>query len=356
MAVFIIAEAGVNHNGDMALARGLIDAACAANADAVKFQTFTAEEVTIESAPKANYQMELTRPDESQLDMIRTFQLRREAHFELTAYCAEKGIRFMSSPFDIDSLHFLTDRLHLDILKIPSGELVNGPMLMAAGTSGCDIILSTGMADMAEIETALGVLAYAMTGGDEPAPGAFKAAFDSAEGQDLLRRKVSLLHCTTAYPTPYADVNLRAMHAIKDAFGLRVGYSDHTPGIVVSTAAVAMGAQIIEKHFTLDRSLPGPDHKASLEPDELADRVTQVRQVEAALGNGEKRPCPAEIENTDIARKSLVTTQPIKAGEPFTADNLGIKRPGSGISPMKYWDWLGKPAPRDFDAGVLVSE
>ncbi len=356
MGAFIIAEAGVNHNGDLDLARGLIDAACAAGADAVKFQTFTAEEVTIESAPKAQYQKELTRPDESQLDMIRTFQLSRDAHFGLIGYCRDKGIRFMSSPFDIDSLHFLCRDLALDILKIPSGEVVNGPMLMAAGQSDCDIIMSTGMADLDEIRAALGVLAYAMTGGTAPSPAAFESAFASDAGRAAIEARVSLLHCTTAYPTPYDEVNLRAMQTIADAFGLPVGYSDHTPGTVVSTAAVALGASIIEKHFTLDRTLPGPDHKASLEPNELAALVREIRAVEAALGSAEKSPGPTERENMDIARKSLVTTKPVKAGEAFSTGNLGIKRPGNGISPMRYWEWIGKPAGRDYDAGVLVEE
>lgn len=356
MSVFIIAEAGVNHNGDMNLALELIDAAAESGADAVKFQTFTAEEVTIESAPKAKYQKELTKPDESQLDMIRSFQLSREAHFELIEHCTKAGIRFLSSPFDIPSLHFLYEDLKLDTLKIPSGELINGPMLLAAGRSGCDIILSTGMADMEEIETALGVLAFAMTASGDPDTTACRAAFSGEAGQAALRERVSLLHCTTAYPTPFEDVNLRAMGTIAAAFGLRTGYSDHTPGIVVSTAAAALGAEIIEKHFTLDRTLPGPDHKASLDVDELKNLVTWIRQVDAALGSAEKRPCPAEIENMDIARKSLVTTRPVKAGEPFTADNLGIKRPGNGISPMRYWQWIGKPSPRDFDSGVLVEE
>lgn len=356
MSVFVIAEAGVNHNGDIKLAHDLVDAAHAAGADAVKFQTFIAEEVTIESAPKAKYQKEVTRPDESLYDMIRGFQLDHAQHMDLKSHCDDKGIRFMSSPFDLESLRFLCDDMKLDILKIPSGEIVNGPLMIAAGKSGLDIIMSTGMADMDEIRTALGVLAFAMTVDADPADADFNAAFESPEGQKALREKVSILHCTTAYPTPFADVNLRAMRTIAETFSLRTGYSDHTAGTAVPTAAVALGAEVIEKHFTMDCNLPGPDHKASLEPDELALMVTQIRQIEAALGSAEKKPSPAEIENTDIARKSLVTTQPIKAGEPFTADNLGIKRPGSGVSPMKYWDWLGKPAPRDFDAGVLVSE
>jgi len=356
MSVFIIAEAGVNHNGDMALAYGLIDAACDAGADAVKFQTFTAEEVSIDAAPKAKYQKEVTRPDESMLDMIRTFELNRAQHLDLLAYCNKKQIAFLSSPFDLASLHFLCDDMHVDVLKIASGEIVNGPLLLAAGKSGCDIIVSTGMCDLGEVRTALGVLAFAMTGDGAPTAAAFEQAFASTAGQAALHEKVSLLHCTTAYPTPYADVNLRAMQTLADTFGLKVGYSDHTPGIVVSTAAVARGAQIIEKHFTLDRNLPGPDHKASLEPSELNDLVTQTRQVEAALGSADKTPAAAERENIDIARKSLVTTQPVKAGEPFSADNLGIKRPGNGISPMHYWQWIGKPATRDYAAGVLVED
>lgn len=356
MSVFIIAEAGVNHNGDMALAYELIDAAKAAGADAVKFQTFSADEVTIEAAPKAKYQKEVTRPDESMLDMIRAFELSRAQHLELLAYCNEKNIAFLSSPFDIASLNFLCDDMGLNLLKIPSGEITNGPILMAAGKSGCDLIVSTGMADIDELKTTLGVLAFAMTQEGYPDEDGIRAAYESIIGKEALRKKVTLLHCTSAYPTPFTDVNLRAMQTLADTFGLKVGYSDHTPGIVVSTAAVALGAQIIEKHFTLDRSLPGPDHKASLEPDELCALIEQTRQVEAALGTAEKKPSNAEIENINIARKSLVTTKQVKAGELFSADNLGIKRPGNGISPMRYWQWIGKPAGRDFAAGVLVEE
>ena len=356
MSVFIIAEAGVNHNGDLELAYQLIDAACSAGADAVKFQTFIAEEVTIESAAKAKYQKEVTRPDESLYDMIRGFQLDRAEHLKLQTRCHEKGILFLSSPFDHESLHFLCNEMGLDTLKIPSGEIINGPLMVEAGRSGCNLIMSTGMSTLDEIQTSLGVLAFAMTSDGEPSEAAFRAAFESTDGKNALRNKVTLLHCTTAYPTPYSDVNLRAMQTLADTFGLNVGYSDHTPGIVVSIAAVALGAQVIEKHFTLDRSLPGPDHKASLTPDELKDLVEQTRFIEAALGSAEKQPSNAEIENMDIVRKSLVTTRPVKAGELFSAINLGIKRPGNGISPMRYWQWIGKPAPRDFAAGVLIEE
>jgi len=346
MSVLVIAEAGVNHNGDAAMAVKLIDAAAEAGADAVKFQTFSADEVAVPSAPKAAYQMESTAAAESQLDMIRKLELDRDAHRDLLAHSRKRA-----------SLDFLVKDMKLDTLKIPSGEITNGPMLLAAGRSGCAIILSTGMATLDEIGRALGVLAFSMAGGrGEPTAEAFAAAFASPAGRDALARRVTLLHCTTAYPTPYADANLRAMATMRDAFGLAVGYSDHTPGIAVAAAAVALGARVIEKHFTLDRTLPGPDHKASLEPGELKAMIGQIRAVEDALGDGDKAPAPSERANMDIARKSLVTLKPVKAGEPFTTDNLGIKRPGGGVSPMEYWRWLGRPAPRDFPAGALVGE
>ena len=357
MSIFIIAEAGVNHNGDTGLALRLIDAAVEAGADAVKFQTFRADEVAIPEAPKADYQKQTTGGAESQLQMIRKLQLSEGVHRDLVAHCATRGIRFLSTPFDLPSLDFLVRGLGLSTLKIPSGEITNGPLLLSAAQSGCDLILSTGMSTPEDIEEALGILAFGFSGDTSgPEAAAFRAAFSSKTGQAVLREKVTLLHCTTAYPTPYADANLKVMATLAERFGLAVGYSDHTPGIAVATAAAALGATVVEKHFTLDRDLPGPDHQASLEPGELTAMVDAVRNVEAALGRAEKTPAPSELGNIVIARKSLVTLKPVKAGELFSVENLGVKRPGNGISPMQYWRWLGRPAARDLSEGMLVSE
>ena len=357
MCIFIIAEAGVNHNGDTDLALRLIDAAVDSGADAIKFQSFRADEVAIPEAPKAAYQKQTTDGAESQLEMIRKFELSEPVHRELVAHCATHGIRFLSTPFDLPSLDFLVHGLGLTTLKVPSGEITNGPLLLRAAQSGCDLILSTGMSTSEDIEEALGVLAFGFSdGGSQPEAAAFRAAFSSETGQAALRKKVTLLHCTTAYPTPCADANLKVMAMLSERFGLAVGYSDHTPGIAVATAAAALGATIVEKHFTLDRNLPGPDHPASLEPGELTAMVAAVRNVEAALGRSEKSPAPSEQGNMAIARKSLVTLKPVAAGEAFSVENLGVKRPGNGISPMQYWRWLGRPAARDFPEGVLVSE
>ena len=355
MSIFIIAEAGVNHNGDTGLALRLIDAAVEAGADAVKFQTFRADEVAIPEAPKADYQKQTTGGAESQLEMIRKLQLSEGVHRDLVAHCATRGIRFLSTPFDLPSLDFLVRGLGLSTLKIPSGEITNGPLLLSAAQSGCDLILSTGMSTPEDIEEALGILAFGFSGDTSgPEAAAFRAAFSSKTGQAALRKKVTLLHCTTAYPTPYADANLKVMATLAEIFGLAVGYSDHTPGIAVAAAAAALGATIIEKHFTMDRDLPGPDHQASLEPGELTAMVAAVRVVEAALGRPEKTPAPSEQGNMVIARKSLVTLKPVKAGELFDEKNLGVKRPGNGVSPMEYWRWLGRPAIRDFPAGALI--
>ncbi len=351
MAVTIIAEAGVNHNGDAEMARRLIDVAAAAGADAVKFQTFKAVLVATATAPKADYQNATTGAAETQLAMLERLELPAAWHRGLVDHCRDKGLDFLSTPFDHQSLAFLVDDLGLKTLKMASGEITNGPLLLQAGQSGCDIILSTGMSTLQEVEDALAVLAFGFTDPrGTPGRQAFRAAFASAAGRAALSEKVVVLHCTTEYPAPAGDTNLAAMATLADAFGLRVGLSDHTEGIAVPIAAAALGAHVIEKHFTLDRALPGPDHKASLEPGELTAMIAGVRAVEAALGDGVKGPRPSEMKNMDIARKSLVALRPLRAGEPFGADTLGAKRPGSGISPMDYWDWLGRPAPRDFAA------
>jgi len=352
VSVFIIAEAGVNHNGERDLAFALVDAASEAGADAVKFQTFNAQEVASADAPKATYQTETTGAAESQLEMLQRLELPHALHHELVAHCINRGISFLSAPFDASSLEFLVNDLKLKTLKIPSGEITNGPLLLAAAESGRDIILSTGMSTLAEVETALGVLAFGfVTNKATPSRDAFKDTFASDAGRTALKEKLTLLHCTTEYPAPYVDANLRAMETLRDAFGLRVGFSDHTPGIAVPIAASALGANVIEKHFTMDRSLPGPDHQASLEPDELKEMIEGIRATEDALGDGVKQPRPSEIENINIVRKSLVTTKPVKAGEPFTLENLGSKRSGTGVSPMSYWDLLGQQAERDFAVG-----
>lgn len=352
---FIIAEAGVNHNGSLDLAVKLVDAAAAAGADAVKFQTFRAAALVTPAAVKAEYQKIFGETGESQFDMLQRLELDEDAHRHLIDYCGEKKIQFLSTPFDMESVDLLVRTFDLPLLKISSGDLTNAPLLLHAASSGKPLILSTGMATMGEIETALGVLAFGyLNRGGLPGEVSFSQAYAAHEGKELLREKVTLLHCTTEYPAPFADVNLRAMATLATAFGLPVGLSDHTIGISVPTAAVALGAVVIEKHFTLDRNLPGPDHKASLEPDKLKGMVTAIRQVEQALGSTGKAPAPSEIGNAAVVRKSIVAAREIQSGEPFTTENLTVKRPGGGISPLRYWDVLGKKAGRDFHADEAI--
>ncbi len=331
MKTLIIAEAGVNHNGDLEMARRLVEFAAQSGADFVKFQTFKADKLVTRQAAKADYQRQLTGEDESQYDMIHRLELTPEMHAELIKHCRCQGIRFLSTGFDIESLDLLAD-LGIPLFKIPSGEITNLPYLQHIGRMGKPVILSTGMANMAEIGAALDVLQQAGTP----------------------RLQITVLHCNTEYPTPMRDVNLRAMISIREAYGVQVGYSDHTAGIEVPIAAVALGATVIEKHFTLDRNLPGPDHKASLEPGELKAMVAAIRCIELALGDGIKRPSPSEVKNIAIARKSLVAARPIRAGEPFTLDNLAVKRPGTGVSPMRLNEMLGRVAGRDFHADELI--
>ncbi len=347
---FIIAEAGVNHNGSLDMASALIDVATASGADAVKFQTFRSSEVISRHAPKAEYQTHTTGKSESQLEMVRKLELSEQSHEILIAHAKTRGIAFLSTPFDSPSLRLLTERFGLSTIKIPSGEITNAPFLLEIARTGRQVILSTGMSTLGEVETALGVLAFGYLANPDATPGrdAFFKAFASDAGQAALRKQASLLHCTTEYPAPYAEVNLRAMDALSAAFGLPVGFSDHTPGIHIPVAAVARGARIIEKHFTLDKTLPGPDHAASLEPTELSAMVKAIRDVEAALGDGVKRPTAAEWKNRDIARKSLMARRPIRAGEPFSVDNLACKRPGTGLQPMDYWRLLGSVAESDY--------
>ena len=353
--IIVIAEAGVNHNGNDELAFKLVDAAVEAGADIVKFQTFKAESLVTKSASKAKYQKQLTDKSESQYEMLKRLELSHDMHFKLIEYCKLKGIEFLSTAFDQDSLEFLVCQLNLNILKIPSGEITNGPLLLAHAKTGCDLIMSTGMASMEEIETALGVIAFGMLGHKEqPSDEAFATAFSSKEGQKILKDKVTLLHCTTEYPAPLEDINLNAMTSMAKKFGTKIGYSDHSEGVTIPIAASALGARLIEKHFTLDKNLDGPDHKASLEPDELKTMVTAVRDIEKALGNGVKALQPSELANRNIARNSIVAAKNIAKGELLTEDNLTIKRPGTGISPMEYWRLLGSKSQADFKLDEIV--
>ncbi len=329
--VLIIAEAGVNHNGSLETAKQLVDVASEAGADMVKFQTFSADRLVTISANKAEYQNQTTDASESQHAMIRKLELSREMHEDIIAYCKQCNIEFFSTGFDTQSIDMLVD-LGLEQFKIPSGEITNLPYLRHIGKFGKPVIFSTGMAILGEIEAALDVL----------------------ETSGTQRKNITVLHCNTEYPTPMEDVNLKAMLAIRDAFGVKIGYSDHTLGTEVSVAAVAMGATVIEKHFTLDRNLPGPDHKASLEPEELKAMVQAIRNIEKALGDGIKRPSASETKNKPIARKSLVAATAIRNGDSFTEANLAVKRPGTGISPMRWDEVLGRSAIRDFKADELI--
>ena len=350
--VVIIAEAGVNHNGSLQTALDLVDAAAEAGADVVKFQTFKADALASTSAPKAAYQVGRTGNEESQLEMLRRLELPAETHRAIIAHCAQKRIRFLFSAFDLDSLALLVDEFGLEELKFGSGELTNAPLLLAAARTGCRLIVSTGMSTLAEVEQALGVIAFGFTEADAaPGPAAFAATLTQPAAWDALRDRVTLLHCTTDYPAAATDANLRAMETLRAAFGLKVGYSDHTEGIAISIAAVAQGAVMIEKHLTLDRTLPGPDHAASLEPGEFRDLVAAIRAVELSIGNGIKEPTAAESANRTVARKSLVTTCPVSKGQKFTAENIAVKRPGSGRAPMQYWSTIGMVANRDYGAG-----
>lgn len=352
----VIAEAGVNHNGSLDTACAMIDVAAEAGADAVKFQTFRASAMISRYAPKAEYQTRTTGEAESQLEMVRKLELSEADHEILIAYAKGKGIGFLSTPFDSSSLRLLSHRFGLDTIKVPSGEIINAPFLLEIARTGRKVILSTGMSTLAEVETALGVLAFGYTAAADSKPGAraFAEAFAADVGQVALREHLSLLHCTSEYPAPHCEVNLKAMDTLSKAFGLPVGLSDHTPGIHIPVAAVARGAQIIEKHFTLDRALPGPDHAASLEPAELKAMVQAIRDVEMALGDGVKRPTATEWKNRDMSRKSLVAACPISAGKSLGPEDLTAKRPGTGLSPLLYWEQLGRLAGRDYAADDMI--
>ncbi len=354
LRTFVIAEAGVNHNGSVDMALSLVDVAAHAGADAVKFQTFKADKLTTASARKAAYQVTNTSSDGSQHEMLRALELSDSAHEVIAQRCRDRGIRFMSTAFDSESLAML-GRLGMPALKIPSGDITCAPLLLQAASMGLPLIMSTGMSNLADIESALGVLAFGLTNEDQPlGRRSFEAAYASAAGRQALANRVTLLHCVTQYPAPASAVNLRAMDTLKAAFGLPVGYSDHTEGIDVSLAAVARGATVIEKHFTLDRQLPGPDHRASLEPDELRRLVTGIRTVEAALGSTVKCPAEEEVDNRAVARRSLVAARKITRGQAISAEDIACKRPGTGLSPLDLWDIAGRTAHRDYEPDDLL--
>jgi len=331
MSIFIIAEAGVNHNGSVDLAKKLIDVASISGADAVKFQTFKAENLVAKNTQKADYQKQTTDASESQFDMIKKLELDVDTHKELIAYCQEKDIMFLSTPFDHESIDLLSD-LGLKIFKIASGEITNLPYLRHIGSLGKKVVLSTGMSNLKEVGDALNILINAGTSKDN----------------------ITVLHANTMYPTPMEDVNLNAMLTIQKEFGVDIGYSDHTLGIEVDIAAVAMGASCIEKHFTLDKTMDGPDHKASLEPEELKAMVGAIRNIEKALGSSEKKPSPSESVNIKVVRRSVVANQNIKKGDLLTDKNIAVKRPGGGISPMQWDEVIGTTSSKDYNADELI--
>ncbi|WP_198245375.1 N-acetylneuraminate synthase [methane-oxidizing endosymbiont of Gigantopelta aegis] len=352
---YIIAEAGVNHNGHLDTAFELIDAAFDAGVDAVKFQIFKAEQLVTQNAEKAAYQKQNTGDKQSQYQMLKQLALSQQDYVALAHYCQQKSILFLSTAFDDDSLRFLVDELDVECLKIASGDVTNGPFLLAHAQTGKNIILSTGMATLAEVEHALSVLAYGFLDKDaRPTDEALLEAYLSEQGRQQLQQKVTLLHCTSEYPAPAETINLKAMDTLAQAFSLPVGYSDHSAGIAIPVAAVARGACVIEKHFTLDKNQIGPDHKASLEPDALKMMVDNIRQVEAALGSQVKRPQMPEMATRKVARKSLVAARKIKKGEIFTEENLVVKRPGTGISPMQYWQLLGQASSKLYQPDDLI--
>ncbi len=331
MRIHIIAEAGVNHNGDISIAKKMIDVAVASGVDYIKFQTFKTEKLVSVYAKKANYQQKTTAKNETQFQMIKKLELDVQTHKELINYCNIKKIKFISTPFDLESIDLLFE-LGVELFKVGSGEITNYPYLKKIASKKLPVILSTGMSNLSDVEQALDVL---LNGG-------------------LRREIITLLHANTEYPTPMEDVNLRAMLTLKEAFKVNVGYSDHSLGIEVPVAAVAMGAAIIEKHFTLDKNMSGPDHKASLEPDELKAMVKAIRNIEKALGNGIKQPSNSEKKNMPVARKSIVASRNIGKGEIFTEENITTKRPGTGISPMRWEEVLGRKAPKDFAPDDLI--
>ena len=354
---YIIAEAGVNHNGELERAYQLVDVAFNAGTDSVKFQTFKAKKLVTQAAKMADYQTRNTQKTESQFDMLKKLELSPEEQKQVAEYCHKKGIEFLSSPFDNESARWLLDDLGLKTIKVGSGEITNGPMLLEIAQRRPKTIISTGMANLADIEQALAVLSfgYLMPEKTPKNLNEIMDAYYSPEAHQVLKENVSVLHCTTEYPAPFEQTHLQSMNSIKDIFDVKVGFSDHTKGISIPIAAVALGAEIIEKHFTTDKNLPGPDHKASLDPDELKVMVQSIREVESALGKKNKTPNAAELGNRKVARKSLVANCSIEKGTVFSSENLTSKRPGTGLSPMNYWDLIGKEANRNFTEDELIS-
>lgn len=357
MNTYIIAEAGVNHNGSLEMAKQLVDVAKQAGADAVKFQTFKAENLVTKSAKQADYQVENLKESTSQLDMLKKLELTFEEFTALQQYCTDKGIEFLSTPFDYESVDFLFDELQIKTAKIPSGELTNLPLVYYIATKRKPIILSTGMATKEDIHETLAFIAYGLAHPNAVvATSKVQKFYNTIEAQQILTKYVTLLHCTTEYPAPPYSINLKAMNEMSEVYKLPVGLSDHSEGIFIPITAVGMGAKIIEKHFTLDKSLEGPDHIASLNPTELYDMVQGIRQIESALGTGIKAPTEIELKNKIPARKSLVAKQSIQKGDIFTAQNLTVKRPGSGIAPINYWNYIGKQASKAYQEDDLIDE
>jgi len=354
--LFVIAEAGVNHNGSFETACALVDAAKAAGANAVKFQTFRAEALATASSPKAEYQQRTTNAEASQFDMLRQLELSFANFIALDRYCRDVGIMFLSTPFDSVSLDFLVNEVNVPLLKFSSGDITNAPFLLQGARSGKPIILSTGMSTLAEVEEALGVLAFGYSASPEAKPGkeAFNAAYWQEANQAILAEKVCILHCVTEYPTPLEQVNLRAMATLAQAFDLPVGFSDHTMGIGVSVAAAALGACVIEKHLTLDRAEHGPDHAASLEPDAFRRMVEAMREAAACLGSPRKLPALCEQKNLHIGRRSIVARTAIASGEKFSSENIAVKRPGGGKPPIDYWELMGQCAARNYLPDDLI--
>ncbi|MCP6699716.1 N-acetylneuraminate synthase [Pseudomonas donghuensis] len=353
-SVYVIAEAGVNHNGERDLAFKLIDLAASAGADAVKFQTFDAQKLASVSAPKALYQQKTTDAAESQLAMLQKLELPRAWHAELQAHAKSRGIEFISTAFDSDSLEFLVS-LGIPFFKVPSGELTNGPLLWQFARTGKPLVLSTGMATLSEVEQGLAIVTHALVNEQEPADlEQVWRCWSDAGARRRLHGHVTLLHCTSQYPTPLEQVNLRAMDTLQQAFGLEVGYSDHTEGLLVPLAAVARGARIIEKHFTLDRSMPGPDHKASLEPGELAQMVAQIRGLEQVMGVAGKSPQPSEWDTRKAARQQVIAVRDVAQGARLSRDDLGTARCGGGIPATSLWERVGSVAPRAYRAGEII--
>ena len=350
MRTYIIAEAGVNHNGSLEIALELVDKAKEAGADAIKFQTFTAENLVKKDTPQADYQKANMNLEESQFEMLKKLELSKDDHFKLLSYCSQRKIDFLSSPFDDGSFEFLADSLKLTRIKLGSGEITNGPLLMKIAQRGIELILSTGMSTLGDIETALGCLAFGYLKIEtQPTIEDFINVYSKPEALEILKKKVVLLHCTSEYPAPVKDVNLRVIPTLIDVFGIPVGYSDHTQSTVIPSAAVALGAEVIEKHFTLGREMKGPDHKASIEPDEFKSMVNNIRDVENALGGSRKIVTSMECGNRKLVRKGLYAKDKIKTGETITADNIMAKRPADGHSPMLFWTLIDKKAEKDYD-------